>query len=218
MNLKTRVMLANDRRLFLDGLEAIIELAHDMYVVGQTRDGLDVVPKVLELAPDLLLLDLMMPGLNGLEIARQLHERQLPTKVMVLTEHATDGYVSEALRHGVAGYVLEQTDAATLLDAMRRVCAGERYLSPPLSLERVAEWQAQNRGNTLDLFDTLTTREREVLQLAVEGLTSAAIGARLNIGKRTVETHRANFQRKLCVKSHTELVMLAVKRGLVRVD
>jgi two-component system response regulator NreC len=218
MSLKTRILLADDHQVVLDGLKALITNEHDMIVVGQANDGLQVLPKALELAPDVLVLDLMMPGLNGLEVARQMHERAPAVKVIVLSMHSNDAYVAEALRHGAAGYVLKQADSRMLLDAVRTVRTGARYLSAPLSMEKIERWESETRASTLDLFDTLSSREREVLQLAAEGLTSAAIGARLNIGRRTVETHRANFQRKLGLKSQNDLVMLALKRGLVSVD
>lgn len=216
---QTRIFLADDHQVVLDGLKALLANQADMNVVGQATDGLQVLPKVQELLPDVLVLDVMMPGLNGLEVARQLGERgQLPTKVIMLSMHSNDAYVAEALRYGVSGYVLKQADAGSLLDAVRAVRAGERYLSPPLSLEKIQRWEAETRATKLDLFDTLSAREREVLQLAAEGLTSAVIGERLQIGKRTVETHRANVLRKLGLKSHAELVRFAVKRGLVGVD
>jgi DNA-binding NarL/FixJ family response regulator len=160
----------------------------------------------------------MMPGLNGLEVVRQVKQRAPETRVIVLSMHANDAYVVEALRNGASGYVLKQAEAHALVDAIRAVRGGGRYLSPPLTDDKLERWQREAQAAPLDLYDTLSTREREVLQLAAEGLTSAAIGERLQIGKRTVETHRANLQRKLGLKSQAELVRLAVKKGLVSVD
>jgi DNA-binding NarL/FixJ family response regulator len=211
----TRIVLADDHQVVLDGLKALLANEADMSVVGQASDGLQVLPKVLELHPDVLVLDLMMPGMNGLEVSRQMREQAPATKVIVLSMHSNDAYVVEALRNGVAGYVLKQADSRTLLDAVRAVRGGARYLSPPLSMEKVERWELETKPQTLDLFDTLSAREREVLQLSAEGLTSAVIGVRLKIGRRTVETHRANIQHKLGIKTHAELVRLAVKRGLV---
>jgi DNA-binding NarL/FixJ family response regulator len=218
MNMNTSILIADDHQVVIDGLKALLANEPDMVVVGQANDGLQVLPKVLELKPDVLVLDLMMPGLNGLEVARQMRERAPATKVIVLSMHSNDAYVVEALRNGVAGYVLKQADAHALLDAVRAVRAGGCYLSPPLSREKLARWESETKATMFDPYDTLSTREREVLQLAAEGLTSAAIGARLKIGRRTVESHRANVQHKLGIKSHAELVRLAVKRGLVSVD
>jgi two-component system, NarL family, response regulator NreC len=211
----TSILLADDHQVVLDGLMSLISREEDMTVVGQANDGLQVLPAVLQLHPDVLVLDLMMPGLNGLEVSRQMREKAPQTKVIVLSMHSNDAYVVEALRNGVAGYVLKQAASSALLDAVRAVRSGERYLSPPLSMEKVERWELETKPQTFDLFDTLSAREREVLQLSAEGLTSAVIADRLKIGRRTVETHRANIQRKLGLKTHAELVRLAVKRGLV---
>ncbi|HEX6838878.1 MAG TPA: response regulator transcription factor [Polyangia bacterium] len=216
--MKTQILLADDHQVIIDGLKALLSGEPDMEVVGQATDGLQVLPKVLELKPDVLVLDLMMPGLGGLEVARQMKERAPSTKVIVLSMHANDAYVVEALRNGASGYVLKQAEARALVDAIRAVSAGGRFLSPPLSEEKLERWEMDAKAAPFDPYDTLSTREREVLQLAAEGLTSAAIGERLAIGKRTVETHRANLQRKLGVKTQADLVRFAVKKGLVGVD
>jgi DNA-binding NarL/FixJ family response regulator len=216
--MKTRILLADDHQVIIDGLKALLSGEPDMEVVAQATDGLSVVPKVLEVAPEVLVLDLMMPGLNGLEVARQVRDRAPQTKVIVLSMHANDAYVVEALRNGASGYVLKQAEARALVDAIRAVMSGQRFLSPPLSEEKLERWQHDAKAAPLDPYDTLSTREREVLQLAAEGLTSAEIGDKLSIGKRTVETHRANLQRKLGVKTQAELVRFAVKKGLVGVD
>jgi two-component system, NarL family, response regulator NreC len=216
--MKTQILLADDHQVVIDGLKALLSGEPDMEVIGQATDGLQVLPRVLELKPEVLVLDLMMPGLGGLEVARQMRDRAPNTKVIVLSMHANDAYVVEALRNGAAGYVLKQADARALVDAIRAVRSGTRYLSPPLSEEKLERWQLDAKAAPLDLYDTLSTREREVLQLAAEGLTSAEIGARLTIGKRTVETHRANLQRKLGVKTQADLVRFAVKKGIVGVD
>jgi two-component system, NarL family, response regulator NreC len=216
--MKTQIVLADDHQVVIDGLKALLSGEPDMQVIGQATDGLQVLPRVLELKPDVLVLDLMMPGLGGLEVARQMRDRAPDTKVIVLSMHANDAYVVEALRNGAAGYVLKQADARALIDAIRTVRGGTRYLSPPLSEEKLERWQLDAKAAPLDPYDTLSTREREVLQLAAEGLTSAAIGERLTIGKRTVETHRANLQRKLGVRTQADLVRFAVKKGIVGVD
>ncbi|MCA1664331.1 MAG: response regulator transcription factor [Myxococcales bacterium] len=216
--MKTPILLADDHQVIIDGLKALLSGEPDMEVIGQATDGLQVLPRVLELKPEVVVLDLMMPGLGGLEVARQLRDRAPATKVIILSMHSNDAYVVEALRNGAAGYVLKQADARALIDAIRAVRSGRRYLSPPLSEDKLARWETDAKAAPFDPYDTLSTREREVLQLAAEGLTSAAIGERLTIGKRTVETHRANLQRKLGVKTQADLVRFAVKKGLVGVD
>jgi DNA-binding NarL/FixJ family response regulator len=216
--MRTQILLADDHQVVLDGLKALLAGEADFQIVGQATDGLQVLPKVLELKPEVLVLDLMMPGLNGLEVARQVRDKAPETKVIVLSMHSNDAYVVEALRNGAVGYVLKTAESRALIDAIRAVRGGARYLSPPLSEEKLARWEQDAKAAPFDLYDTLSTREREVLQLAAEGLTSAAIGTRLQIGKRTVETHRANLQRKLGLKTQADLVRFAVKKGVVGVD
>jgi two-component system, NarL family, response regulator NreC len=216
--MRTQILLADDHQVVLDGLASLLASEHDMHVVGQATDGLEVLPKVKTLRPEVLVVDLMMPGLNGLEVTRQVHAEVPGTKIIVLSMHANDAYVAEALRNGASGYVVKQANARELVLAIRAVMEGLRFLSSPLSEERIARLQMEATESTLDPYDLLSKREREVMQLAAEGLTSAEIGDRLKIGRRTVETHRANLQRKLGVKSHSELVKLAVKKGLVAVD
>jgi DNA-binding NarL/FixJ family response regulator len=209
------VMLADDHQVVLEGLKALLAAETDLQVIGEANDGLAVQPLVEKLQPEVLVLDLMMPGLNGLEVTRQLKQKQPKTRIIVLSMHANEAYVVEALRNGASGYVLKQAPGKVLVEAIREVLAGRRYLSAPLSEEQLARFEEKLSGTQLDPYDTLSGREREVLQLAAEGLTNAEIGKRLDIGKRTVETHRANLIRKLGLKSHAELVRYAVKRGLI---
>jgi len=213
-----KVLLADDHQVVIDGFKAVLAAEPDLTVVGQAADGLQVLPAIEAHHPDVLVLDLMMPGLNGLEVLRLLRGRTPPLATVVLSMHESDSYVAEALRHGASAYVLKQSPASELVHAIRTVAAGGRYLSPPLSQERVADYERRSKSATLDPFDTLSGREREVFQLAAEGLTNSEIATRLSIGRRTVETHRANLIRKLGLKSQADLVRLAVKRGLLTSD
>lgn len=210
-----RVLLADDHQVVLDGLRLLLAGERDIDVVGEARDGLQVFPRVDELKPNVLLLDLMMPGMHGLEVVRQANKRAPELRIVVLSMHANDAYVVEALRNGARGYVLKQADSRAVVEAIRVAAGGERYLSPPLSMARVVEFESRQRASRLDPYETLSSREREVLKLAADGLTSREIGRRLDISKRTVDTHRANLSRKLAVESQAELVRFAVKRGLV---
>lgn len=210
-----RVLLADDHQVVLDGLRALLAREPDIEVVGEVTDGLHVFPLVDELVPAVLVVDLMMPGMHGLEVVRQAASRAPYLRTVVLSMHSNDAYVAEALRNGARGYVLKQAESRAVIDAIRAAASGARYLSPPLSMDRVEAFEAQRRGGQFDAVETLSAREREVFKLAAEGLTSGEIGKRLDIGKRTVETHRANLYRKLNITSQAELVRLAVKRGLV---
>src|SRR4051812_12287809 len=213
--MQTSIVLADDHQVVLEGLKALLAAETDLRVVGEATDGLAVLPLVEKLQPEVLVVDLMMPGLNGLEVTRQLHQKVPRTKIVVLSMHSNEAYVVEALRNGASGYVLKQAQGRVLVEAIREVMGGRRYLSPPLSDEQLSRFEQKLSGSQLDPYETLSSREREVLQLASEGLTNAEIGKRLEIGKRTVETHRANLIRKLGLKSHADLVRFAVRRGLI---
>jgi two-component system, NarL family, response regulator NreC len=210
-----KVLLADDHQVVLEGYKALLTAEPNVEVVGEAKDGLEVLPAIERTRPDVLVLDLMMPGMSGLEVLRQLRVRAPHVKTVVVSMHGTTAYVSEALRNGAAGYVLKEAPTREVLLAISAVAEGKRYLSAPISESELEQYQLTTRPGSLDPYETLSTREREVFKLAAEGLTSAEIGQRLSIGKRTVETHRANLSRKLGLKSHADLVRLAVRRGLV---
>ncbi len=163
----------------------------------------------------MLVIDLMMPGLSGLEVTRQVHQRSPRTHIVILSMYSNEAYVLEALKNGAAAYVLKGSSTADLVQAVREVAAGRRYLSPPLS-ERAIERYVQKAEYTVrDSYDTLTNREREVLHLAAEGLTNAEVADRLSISPRTAETHRANLMRKLGLRTQTDLIRYALRRGIL---
>jgi DNA-binding NarL/FixJ family response regulator len=209
------IVLADDHQVVLEGFKVLLGGEPDFRVVGEATDGLGVGPLVEKLRPQVLVVDLMMPGLGGLEVVRQIHQKHAEVRIAVLSMHANEAYVVEALKNGASAYVLKQAPARALVEAIRAIAGGGRYLSPPLNEDKIAEYEQRTRAATVDLYDTLSTREREVLKLAAEGLTNAEIGERLSIGKRTVETHRANLIRKLALKSQADLVRFAIHRGLV---
>lgn len=214
----TTIVLADDHHIVRQGLRALLEAEPDFGLVGETGDGLEAVQLAERLRPDVIVLDLMMPGLNGLEATRQIAARAPQTRVVILSMHANEAYVLEALRNGAAGYVLKDSSAAELVRAVREVVAGRRYLSPPLS-ERAIEAYVQKAQETpQDPYDALTNREREVLHLAAQGHSSAEIAARLSLSPRTVETHRAHLMRKLGLRSQTDLIRYALQRGIIPLE
>ncbi len=210
----TRIAVADDHQIVRQGLRAVLEGSADFAVVGEASSGLEVLSLVDRARPDVLVLDLMMPGLNGLEVTRQLHQKHPATRVVILSMHGTESYVLEALRAGAMAYLLKSGSSSELLDAVHAVVAGRRYLSPPLS-DRAVEAYARLAEGASDSYDTLTTREREVLQLAAEGHTSQDIAGRLGISPRTVETHRANLMRKLGLAGQTDLIRYSIRRGIL---
>ena len=211
----TSILLADDHPIVRHGLRTLLEAEPDFHIAGETDDGLETVRLVEHLQPDVLVLDLMMPSLNGLEVTRQVCRRVPKTRVIILSMHANEAYVLEALRHGAMGYVLKETSAAALVRAVREVVAGRRYLSAPLSERAIEAYIQKASEGILDPYETLTTREREVLHLAAEGHTNAEIAARLTISPRTVEVHRANMMRKLGLRTQTDLIRYALRRGIL---
>jgi len=215
---RATVVLADDHHIVRKGLRTLLEAEGDFSVIGEEADGLNVVALVERLRPDVLLLDVQMPGLNGLEVTRQIVQRALKTRVIILSMHANEIYVREALRHGAAGYVLKDANPAELLEAVREVSAGRRYLSRALSERAIDAYAEKARAAPADAYDLLTTREREVLHLAAESSSTSEIAARLGISPRTVETHRENLMRKLGLQSQTALIRYALRRGILPLE
>ena len=211
----TRIVLADDQNVVREAIKCLLEIQPDFEVVGETADGLAVVPLVDRLKPEVLIVDVAMPGLYGLEITRQVRERSPKTAVIVLSRYVNEWYVTEALRNGASGYVVKQAEADELMRAVRMVAQGRRYLSSPLSPEDVQSWLLQAERFTGDSYETLTAREREVLQLVAEGWSSTRIARRLSISVRTAEAHRANVMRKLRLKNYSALIKYALARGVL---
>ncbi|MEO6809542.1 MAG: response regulator transcription factor [Isosphaeraceae bacterium] len=214
----TSIVLADDHHVVRQGLRVLLESEPGLTIIGEAADGLRAVELVERLKPDVLVADLMMPNLSGLEVTRQVVRRCPTTRVVLLSMHADEGYVAEGLRSGATGYVLKDSTADELVRAVHEAAAGRRYLSPPLSERALESYLSRSETATLDLFDTLTAREREVLHLAAEGMTSAEVSGRLFISPRTVEIHRAHLMRKLGLKNQTELVRYALRRGILPLD
>ena len=211
----TRVVLADDHHVVREGLRALLEAEPDLTVAGEAADGLTTVHLVERLKPDVLVVDVMMPALNGLEVTRQVVRRSPDTRVIILSMYSDESYVMEALKNGAAGYVLKSSTRSDLIQAIREVMAGQRYLSAPLSARAVEAYVERAKATQLGAYETLTSREREVLQLTAEGHTSAEIASHLSISPRTVETHRAAVMRKLGLRTKADLIRYALRRGLI---
>jgi two-component system response regulator NreC len=212
----TTIVLADDHHIVRQGLRRLLEDEPDFQVVGDTGDGLEALQLVERLQPDVLVVDLAMPGLSGLEVTRQVCQRSPQTRVIILSMYANEAYVLEALKNGAAGYVLKESSGVDLVLAMREALAGRRYLSPPLSEHAIEAYLKKVDTGPPDPYETLTAREREVLHLAAEGHTNNQIAKRLSISPRTVETHRANLMRKLGLNNHAELIRYALGRGILK--
>ena len=216
--MSTTIVLADDHNVVRQGLRALLEGEPDLSIVGEASNGLEAVELAERLRPNVLVVDVMMPGLNGLEVTREVTQRSPLTRVIVLSMHANEAYVLEALKNGAVGYVLKDSCADELVQAVRQARTDRYYLSSPLSERAIASYVQRAKKASLDPYDTLTTREREVLQLAAEGHTSAEIASRLFISARTVETHRANLMHKLGLTNQIDLVRYALRRGILSLD
>ncbi len=212
-----RIVLADDHPIVRKGLHTLLEEESDYEVVGEAEDGSSAIELVEQLKPDVLVTDVVMPELGGLEVARRVSRQAPQTKVIVLSVYSNEPYVLEALRNGASAYVLKSTSTTTLVEAVREVVAGRRYLSPPLTERAINSYvqQSTQTNHELDRYDLLTDREREVLHLAAEGYSYSEIGEHLTISPRTAETHRTNLMRKLGLKSQIDLLKFALQRGII---
>lgn len=209
------VALADDHHIVRQGLRLVLERSIEFKLAGEAGDGLEAVDLVEKEAPNVLVIDLMIPRLHGLEVIKQVSKKHPDTKTLVLSMYSDEPFVMEALRNGASGYLLKDCDGDEFLKAIRTVAAGKRYLTDVLA-ERALSGYIEHPGkSSLDVYDTLTNRERTVLQLAAEGLSSSKIAAKLFISPRTAETHRANLMRKLSLSSQTDLVRFAIRKGII---
>lgn len=212
------LVLAEDHHIVRQGIHSLLEAEADFKVIGEVSDGLEAVRMVDKLHPDILVLDLMMGGLNGLEVARQVSKQSPKTAIVVLSMYNNEAYVLEALRAGAKGYVLKDSTAAELVKSIREAIIGHHYMSTSLSERAIENYIEKSTETYLDPYETLTTREREVLHLAVQSCTNTEIAERLYISRRTVEVHRANVMRKLGLRSQQQLIRYAMKRGILPPD
>jgi DNA-binding NarL/FixJ family response regulator len=211
----TTVVLADDHDIVRRGVRSVLQADGRFSIVAEVADGLSAVQTAERLKPHLLFLDLSLPRLHGLEALRQIRICSPNTKVLVLSMHNDEPYVIEALRSGAAAYILKGSESEEIIRATQDVLAGRRFLSAPLT-----EWAisalAVKTPDSSDPYNTLSPREREVLQLAAEGLGAGEIAEKLFISTRTAETHRANLMRKLNLQTQTDLVRYAIRRGLMQ--
>jgi two-component system response regulator NreC len=217
-SMPVRILLADDHHVVREGLRLLLEAEEEFTVVGEAADGLETIKRTESLRPDIAIVDLMMPGLSGLEVTRQISQRVPRTRIIILSMYGNEAYVLEALRNGAVGYVLKGSLAVDLLQAVREVAAGRHYLGPPLSELAIEAYLDKAKNTMLDPYETLTTREREVLHLAAEGRTNAEIATALGIGSRTVETHRIHLTHKLGLRTRTDLIRYALQRGIVPLE
>ncbi|MFA4837686.1 MAG: response regulator transcription factor, partial [Dehalococcoidia bacterium] len=209
----TTIVLADDHDIVRRGLCSVLEVQPGFQVIGEASNGLDTIDLVERLQPDVLVLDIVMPGLNGLEVARRVvRGSSSKTRIVILSMYENEAGVLEALRAGAMAYVVKRSMSDELVRAIREVMEGRRYLSPPLSARAIESYAEKAHGAVLDAYEMLlTAREREVLQLTAEGCTSTEVGSRLCISPRTVDTHRVSAMRKLDLHSQSDVIRFALR-------
>lgn len=213
---KLRLLLADDHVLMRQGLRKLLEEKPEWSVVAEASDGRSAVQEAVTHRPDVVILDIGMPLLNGIEASRQIVHRLPNTGILILSMHPDEAYVTQAVQAGARGYLLKDSAAQDLIAAVAAVAKGHSFFSPPVARVMVDEYvrRLADRG-IVDRYDTLSEREREILQLVAEGYNNKKIAEMLNVSPTTVETHRAHLLQKLDLHSAAEVVLYAVRRGLV---
>lgn len=213
--MKIRILLADDHTILRDGIRSLIEDEPDMEVVGEAEDGLSVVKLADSLKPDVILMDLAMPLLNGLEATRQIRKSNPNAKILILTMHENEEYIRQVLANGAMGYILKDAAARELLGAIRSVNKGEVVLSPAITRLIVTDYLRWGDLSAQDTSDGLTDRERQILQLIAEGYTNKQIAEILSISIKTVQAHRLNLMKKLDLHNRGELIKYAIQKKII---
>jgi two-component system response regulator NreC len=211
-----RVLLAEDHTIVRKGLRSLLDAEPGIEVVGEAEDGRQAIEKVQQLLPDVVLMDITMPVLNGLEATRQIKKLFTQIKVLILTVHSTEEYIFQILRAGASGYLIKQAAVEELISAIQAVHRGDTFLSPSMSriIHEESSRQAQTTADR-DNLARLTDREREVLQLVAEGRSNREIAQLLHVTVKTVEAHRAHVMEKLDLHSTAELTRYAIRKGII---
>jgi len=213
---RTTVLLADDHAIVREGVKMILTAESDLEVIAEAEDGLQAVEMARRLKPDVAVLDVSMPRLNGIEATRQIRAALPDTQVLALTMHSDDTYVFQLLKAGASGYVLKRAAATDLVQAVRAARRGEAFLYPAIAKAVVADYLKRlESGEGREAYDGLTEREREILTLVAEGVTNQDIAERLYISIKTVQTHRAHIMEKLSLHDRTQLVRYAIRKGLI---
>jgi len=213
---KIKVLLVDDHSLFREGMRSLLSNYEDIEVVGEASDGREAVEKMRQLAPQVILMDIAMPDMSGLEATRHIHKEQPGVGILVLTQYEDKEYILSLLKVGARGYIAKTASSAELLTAIRTVHRGDAYLYPSATSALIKEYLVRSRGYESE-YDTLTDREREILQLVAEGLSNQEIADKLFISVKTVLRHRTALMQKLGFHNRTELIKYAISKGLIPV-
>lgn len=209
-----RVLLADDHKIVRDGLRTLLEKHADIVVLGEAEDGREALQLTKKLSPDVVVMDIAMPDLNGIEATRQILSEYPGIRVVALSMHSDKRFVSEMLKAGASAYLLKDCAFEELITAIRTVIKGKIYLSPGIAGVVIEDYVSTDRKSESSVFSLLSDREREVLQLMAEGKSTKEVAAQLNVSIKTVETHRTNIMTKLDIHSIAELTKYAIREGL----
>ncbi|MBI4320110.1 MAG: response regulator transcription factor [Chloroflexi bacterium] len=213
---RVRILVVEDHGIVRDGIRLLLQAEPDMEVVGDAADGQSAVEKAAQLNPDVVLMDLGLPGVNGIDATRRIKDRSPQAKVLALTVHDSDDHFFRSLDAGASGYVLKGSASGELLQAIRAAYRDEIYLPPSLGKRLVADYLRRVRfGEERDSYESLSSREREVLRLIAEGHTNQEIASMLTVSPSTVQTHRSRIMEKLNLRSRADLIKYAIRRGVI---
>ena len=213
---KIRILLADDHKLIRSGLRLLVEQQPDLAVVGEANDGREAFSLAKSLKPDVVVMDIGMPSLNGIEAALKITQANPDISVVMLSMHSDESYVLRALKSGAKGYLLKDSAESDLIKAVRAVADGKSFFSPAVSKVLLDDYVRKlKRSGAEDAYDLLTPREREILQLVAEGKSNKDVAGLLNLSIYTVETHRSNIMEKLNLRGIPELILFAVRRGII---
>ena len=215
---KIKVLIADDHTILRQGIKALLDNQAGIEVIGEAKDGREALTLIEDLLPDVILMDIAMPGLNGLEATRRIKKKFPKIKVLVLTMYTNEEYVFQILKAGANGYLVKETAFQDLISAIRAVYRDEAFMSPSISKKVINRYTQRVRDTNDTTGDMLTTREREILQLIAEGSSSKKIAEALFISPKTVETHRTHIMDKLNIHNRTDLVKYAIRTGIVDID
>jgi two-component system response regulator NreC len=213
---KIRLLICDDHTLFVEGVKAMLRHEPSLEIVGEARNGRQAVELVKDLKPDVLLMDVSMPDMNGFDATRRVHKSDASVKVLILTMHDEEELVARCLEAGAAGYIIKDAPASQLIYAIEAVQRGEKYLSPAV-LNKVIGGYVQNSARPRTSYDRLSPREREILKLLAEGLSVKDVATRLNLSVKTVEVHKYNLMKKIDVHDRAELIKYAIQKKLIAV-
>jgi DNA-binding NarL/FixJ family response regulator len=214
---RIRVVVVDDHTILREGVHSLLSLESDISVVGEARDGVEAIELVDKADVDVVIMDMVMPRMSGLEATREIKRRWPNVKVLVLSMYDDDEYVQQVIQAGASGYVLKRVATEDLVRAIREVHGGASFLYPPIAAKLIDDYLRLARGEAPPISgDVLTPREQEVLTLIAEGNTNQEIAATLSLSKKTVESHRSNIMRKLDLHDVTDLVKYAIRKGVVR--